>query len=109
MNGNLERLSIIWLVVEPCAEVIVSAAVPVNFGRRRCVAGRKKSIPDKISFSPQNFLMTIFSYRKLLQNKYAATTTSAARRQFISGGAQINKSRQQIFGGGARRIALVRS
>jgi len=43
-------------------------------------------------------------HRKLQQNKYTATTASAARRQIIVGcGAPINKSRRrrpQIVGGG---------
>jgi len=66
--------------------------------RRHCVGGGKdvfSKIPDKISFCPPNFLMTFFSHRKLQQNKYTATMTSAARRQIIGGGgAPINKSQR---------------
>jgi len=57
----------------------------------------------KSSFYPQNSLMTFFSHRKLQQNKYTATVSSATHRQIIGGnGALINKSwqRPQIVGGG---------
>src|SRR6218665_2270380 len=62
----------------------------------------------KISFDPQNFLMTVFSHRKLQQNNYAATMASASPTNYsLGGGAPINKSRRrrrpQIVGGGAAR------
>src|SRR6218665_2731963 len=79
--------------VEPCADV--------NFCRRRWLAvDPKKSaaaarrwwpksffqkIPEKISFYPQNSLMTFLIQRNLQQNKYTATMASAARRQIIGG------------------------
>src|SRR6218665_4193552 len=56
---------------------------------------KKSSIPDKILFYPQHFLMTFFSHRKLQQNKYIEKIASAARRQIIGGGAPINKSRRR--------------
>src|SRR6218665_3411218 len=36
-------------------------------------------IPERISFYPQNFLMTFSSHRKLQQNNYAAAMASARR------------------------------
>src|SRR6218665_212246 len=112
-----------------CARCVGGGA-PVNFGRRRgggrggflggggarrrsqkvgvgtggAVLGAQNcfsKISEKISFYPQNFLMTLFShgkYRKLQQNKYIAKIASAARRQIIGcscGGAPINKSRRR--------------
>jgi len=69
-------------------------------------------IPEKISFYPQNFLMTFFiffSQRKLQKNNYAAMMASAVRRKIIGGSAAINKSRRrwrpQIVGGHAARPA----
>src|SRR6218665_3534919 len=60
-----------------------SILVPKNRGRR----GRPKEffskIPERMSFHPQNFLMTFFSRRKLQQNNYAATMASATH-SFIS-------------------------
>jgi len=76
-------------------------------GARRGVGGQKDF--RKISFYPQNCLMTFFSHRKLQQNSYTATMASAARRQIIMGGgaAPINKIRRRrpqiiVSGGGAR-------
>src|SRR6218665_531503 len=63
-------------------------------------------IPEKISFYPENFMMTFFSHRRLQQNKYTATMTSTARRQIIGhgGGTPVNRCRRlrrlQIVGGG---------
>src|SRR6218665_3391689 len=54
-------------------------------------------IPEKISFYPQNFLMTFLSHRKLQQNKYTTTMASAARRQIIGGGSTK-------VGGGAHKL-----
>ena len=74
----------------------------VNFGRRRR-RGAKKNFKGsrKMSFYTQHFLMQ--------QNKYTAKMASAARRQVISGGAPVNKSRQRpqriVGGGGAPRPA----
>ena len=59
----------------------------------------------KTSFYPQKFLMTFFNHQKLQQNKCTVTMASAARRQIISGGAPVNKSRRrcpQIVGGATR-------
>src|SRR6218665_1070399 len=86
---------------------------PVNFCRRRRAAGPKDrrsggggaaKVPEKMSFYPQNFLIS-FSLvidRKLGQNKYTPKMASAARREIIGGGGPINKSRrrQQIVSGG---------
>src|SRR6218665_1687257 len=58
----------------------------------------------KISLYPQNFLITFLVNRKLQENNYAATISSAARRQIIGGGAPINKSRR----GGAHKLSAAR-
>jgi len=55
----------------------VGGGAPVNFGRRPKNVSSK--ILEKISFYPQNFLMTSFSHRKLgQQNQYAETITIAS-------------------------------
>src|SRR6218665_2309730 len=91
-----------------CRRHCVGGGAPVNFGQQRHTASSKQSavarhwrpknfskIPEKISFYPQNFLMTFFSHRKLQQNKYTATMASLARQQIIGGGAPINQNRQR--------------
>src|SRR6218665_4188814 len=95
------------LQVEPCADLIVSAAMR----RSILVGGGSPPVPkksaaarrwrSKISFKDSRknfvlsskFLMTFFNHRKLQPNKYTATATmaSAARRQIIRGGAPLNK------------------
>src|SRR6218665_1523311 len=98
---------------------MVSAAArrPVNFGRRRRnrrrrgVGGQKNFCKDfrKNFVLSSTFSDDLFRHRKLRQNNYAATMASAARRQIISGGAPINKSRRrhpQIVGGGAAGAQL---
>src|SRR6218665_429650 len=59
------------------------------------VGGQKNFFKDseKISFYPQNFLMTFFKSSKIAKNNYAATMSSAARRQII-GGAPTNYRRR---------------
>src|SRR6218665_1271286 len=47
-----------------------------------------------------------YSQRKLQQNNYAATMTSAARRQIIGSGAPINNSRQRLGDTGARLYSV---
>src|SRR6218665_2995812 len=107
---------------EPCADVMVSTAArrsildgdsgapPVQRNRRRRgVGGQKKffsKIPVKVSFYPQNFLVTFFSYRNLQHNNYAATTMPA-RRQII----KKSRLRRRLLIGGvcsarARSTAL---
>jgi len=107
--------------VEPCADVIVSAAArrsilvggepsdPKNWLRRRDAALASKNVFSKIfrknfvlssKFSDDLFL--VIDNRNLQQNKYTAKMASAARRQIIGGDAPINKSwrrHPQIVGG----------
>ena len=105
--------------LEQCADVIVSAAahrsILVGGGALlvpKIGVGSQKIFPEiheKISFYPQNFLLTFFSHRKLQENKYTATMASATRQQIIGGsGAPINKSRWRCpqIGGGAAGTRL---
>ena len=132
----MERLSgfalLLLLVCLVCAVVVVElllclclSPAPTSLCRCRSILVRRRrslkvggggavlaannflsKISEKISFYPQNFLMTFFSFlffshRKLLQNN---CTASAACRQIIGGGTPINKgrrSRPQIVGGAA--------
>jgi len=81
---RLERyLRASWqdLQLEPCADIMVSAATRRSILVGGAALAAKKyflKIPDKISFYPQNFLMTSFSHQKLQQNKNTANMGSAS-------------------------------
>src|SRR6218665_554373 len=89
-----EFVNVGYSELEPSADVMVSAvarrSILVGGGD---VAARPKEfflkISEKLSFYPQNCVMTFFSHRKLQQNNYAATMASAAHQQII-GGASTN-------------------
>jgi len=95
----------------------VGGGAQVNFSRRRRrdpdpikLAAEARRRPKsffkdsrKISFYPQNFLMTFFRHLKLQKNKYTATMASAARRQIIGGGTR--RSTKVGGGGGAHKLS----
>ena len=75
---------------------------PVKFGRRQskkvggaALAAKKyfSNVSDKISFYPQNFLMTFFSHRPKIGNKKVHSKKMVSR---------------QISGGGANKLSATR-
>ena len=99
------------LGVEPCTDVIVSAAArrPISVGGGGGAALAEKTffskIPEKNYFLSSNFSDDLFSHRKLQQNNNGIGGAPTNYRRRRGDGAPINKSgrhRRQIVGGAAR-------